>query len=48
MVPFSSIAWWAIGELTKRSQKSRCEQEIADYRATVMQGIPAPAPRCSQ
>ena len=23
MVPFSSIAWWAIGELTKRSQKSR-------------------------
>jgi hypothetical protein len=47
-VPFSSIAWWAIGELSKRSQKSRCEQEIADYRALVMQGISTAAPRCSQ
>jgi hypothetical protein len=48
MVPFSNIAWWAIGELSKRSQKSRCEQEIADYRALVMQGISTAAPRCSQ
>ena len=48
MVPFSSIASWAIGELSKRSQKSRCEQEIANYRALVMQGIATAAPRCSQ
>jgi hypothetical protein len=45
---FGALAGWALFQLAKRSDKSRCEQEIADYRALVMQGIPTPAPRCTQ
>lgn len=43
-----ALAGWALFQLAKRSEKSKCEQEIADYRALVMQGISAPAPRCTQ
>jgi hypothetical protein len=43
-----ALAGWALFQVAKRSEKSKCEQEIADYRALVMQGISAPAPRCSQ
>jgi hypothetical protein len=45
---FGALAGWALFQLAKRSEKSKCEQEIADYRALVMQGISAPAPRCTQ
>lgn len=45
---FGALAGWALFQLAKRADKSKCEQEIADYRALVMQGISAPAPRCTQ
>jgi hypothetical protein len=45
---FGARAGWALFQLAKRSEKSKCEQEIADYRALVMQGVSAPAPRCTQ
>lgn len=44
----SSIAFWAVEKAAKRSQKSKCEEEIANYRQMVMQGMPAAAPRCTQ
>ena len=47
-VPLSSIAFWALGEAAKRSQKSKCEEEISNYKQLIMQGVPAPAPRCTQ
>ncbi len=47
-VPLSSLAGWALFQLVKRADKSKCEQEIAEYRALVMQGVPAAAPRCTQ
>jgi len=47
-MPLSSLAGWALFQLAKRSDKSKCEQEIAEYRALVMQGIAAAAPRCTQ
>ncbi|MCC7034109.1 MAG: hypothetical protein IT179_14905 [Acidobacteria bacterium] len=47
-VPFSALAGWALFQLVKRADKSKCEQEIAEYRALVMQGVPAAAPRCTQ
>jgi hypothetical protein len=47
-VPISSLAGWALFQLVKRSDKSKCEQAIAEYRALVMQGIPTSAPRCTQ
>lgn len=47
-VPISSVALWAIGQLMQRSTKSKCEQEIAEYRALVMQGVAVSAPRCTQ
>ena len=47
-VPIYGLAIWAAQKLAERSKKAQCEQEIADYRATVMQGIAIVAPRCSQ
>lgn len=47
-VPISSVALWAITQLMQRSSKSKCEQEIAEYRALVMQGVAVSAPRCTQ
>jgi hypothetical protein len=47
-VPISSVALWAIGQLMQRGAKSRCEQEIAEYRELVMQGVAVSAPRCTQ
>ena len=38
----SSIAFWAV------EKASKCEEEIANYRQMVMQGMPAAAPRCTQ
>ena len=47
-VPISSVVYWAAQQLWQKSKKSRCEQEIAEYRALVMQGVPVAAPRCTQ
>lgn len=46
--PLSSLAGWALFKIVQRTDKSRCEQEIAAYRAAVMAGQSVAAPRCSQ
>ena len=48
VMQFSSVVYWATQKLWERSRKSRCEQEIAEYRALVMQGVAVAAPRCTQ
>lgn len=47
-VPIYGLAVWAAQKLADRSKKSQCEQEVADYRALVMQGVAVAAPRCTQ
>lgn len=47
-VPIFGLAVWAAQKLAERSRKQRCEDEIAVYRAQVMQGIAVAAPRCTQ
>ena len=46
-LPISALASWAAQHLIEKSKKSKCEQEIADYRALVMQGVSVSAPRCT-
>ena len=46
--PISALAWWAGMKMWQKSKKSQCEQEIADYRAMLMQGMNVSAPRCTQ
>jgi hypothetical protein len=46
--PVGALAGWVFSQAARRADKSKCEQEIAEYRALVMQGIPTAAPRCSQ
>lgn len=46
--PLSSLAGWALFKIVKYADKSRCEQEIAAYRAALMAGQSVAAPRCSQ
>jgi hypothetical protein len=48
VVPIYGLAVWAAQKLAERSKKQRCEDEIAVYRAQVMQGIAVAAPRCTQ
>jgi hypothetical protein len=47
-VPFSAFAAWAAKWMADKNKKSRCEEEIANYRALVMQGVNVSAPRCTQ
>ena len=47
-LPISALAFWAAQHFWEKSKKSRCEEEIADYRALVMQGVSISAPRCTQ
>lgn len=47
-VPLSSLAGWALFQVAKRNEKSKCEQEIEEYRAALMQGVTMAAPRCAQ
>jgi len=47
-MPISGLAMWAAQHFWEKGKKSRCEQEIADYRALVMQGVNVSAPRCTQ
>ena len=46
--PISALAWWAGMKLWEKSKRTRCEEEIADYRAMLMQGMNISAPRCTQ
>ena len=41
-------SFWAADQVWQKSKKSQCEEEIANYRALVMQGVSVAAPRCSQ
>lgn len=47
-MPVSALAVWAAEQIGKKSKKASCEEEIANYRALVMQGVNVSAPRCSQ
>ena len=47
-MPVSALAMWAAQHFWEKSKKSRCEEEIANYRALVMQGVNVSAPRCTQ
>ena len=48
VVPIYGLAMAAAQKLFQNTKKSKCEIEIAEYRAMVMQGIAVTAPRCSQ
>ena len=47
-LPISAFAAWAAQRLWQQSKRARCEEEIANYRAQVMQGMNVSAPRCTQ
>jgi len=47
-MPVSALAVWAAQHFWQQGKKSRCEEEIANYRALVMQGVNVSAPRCTQ
>ena len=47
-MPISSLAFWAASQIWQKSKKTACEEEIANYRALVMQGVNVAAPRCTQ
>jgi hypothetical protein len=47
-MPISSLAFWAANQIWQKSKKTRCEEEIANYRALIMQGVSVSAPRCTQ
>jgi hypothetical protein len=47
-LPISALAYWAAQHFWEKSKKSRCEEEIANYRALIMQGVNVSAPRCTQ
>lgn len=47
-LPVSALAMWAAQHFFEKSKKSRCEEEIANYRALIMQGVSVSAPTCSQ
>lgn len=47
-LPVSALAFWAANQIWQKSKKTRCEEEIANYRALVMQGVNVAAPRCTQ
>lgn len=47
-LPISAFAAWAAQRVWQQSKKARCEEEIANYRAQIMQGMSVSAPRCTQ
>jgi hypothetical protein len=47
-LPISAIAFWAARQIWQKSKKTLCEEEIANYRALIMQGVNVAAPRCTQ
>jgi hypothetical protein len=47
-MPISALAFWAANQIWQKSKKAKCEEEIANYRALIMQGVNVAAPRCTQ
>jgi hypothetical protein len=47
-MPVSALAFWAASQIWQKSKKTACEEEIANYRALVMQGVNVAAPRCTR
>lgn len=47
-LPISALAMWATQHFWEKSKKARCEEEIENYRALLMQGVNVSAPRCTQ
>ncbi len=47
-LPLSAVAFWLANQFWEKSKKSRCEEEIAAYRALLMEGVSVSAPRCTQ
>ncbi len=47
-LPISALAVWAAQHMYQKSKKTQCEEEIANYRALVMQGVNVSAPTCTQ
>ena len=46
--PISALTYWAAQQLWNRNKKQQCEQELAEYKQLVMQGVAVAAPRCTQ
>lgn len=47
-VPISTAVAWVAQQIWNKSAKSKCEREIEEYRAMVMQGMSVSAPRCAR
>jgi hypothetical protein len=47
-MPVSALAFWAANQIWQQSKKSKCEEEIRNYRELIMQGVNIAAPRCTQ
>ena len=47
-LPVSALAYWAAEQIWKKSKKAQCEEEIANYRSLIMQGVNVSAPTCSK
>jgi hypothetical protein len=47
-MPVSALAYWAANQIWQKSKKTKCEEEIAQYRELIMQGVSVSAPRCTQ
>ena len=47
-MPVSALAVWAAPQVWQKSKRTACEDEIANYRSLVMQGVNVAAPRCTQ
>jgi len=47
-MPVSALAFWAASQIWQKSKKSKCEEEIRNYRELIMQGVNIAAPRCTQ
>jgi hypothetical protein len=47
-MPVSALALWAKTALWQKIKRARCEEDIARYRALLMQGVNVAAPRCTQ
>ena len=47
-MPVGALAGWVAKWAWSETKKSRCEAEIENYRALLMQGVNVTAPRCTQ
>lgn len=45
---FFGLAVWAFQKLADSNERKRCETELAEYRAQLMQGAQAAAPSCAR